>query len=44
MSILTNNFKAVAMFGGVAVICTVNYIFQGRKVYKGPVVYIRKDA
>lgn len=33
----------IAMFGGVALICIVNYAIHARKVYQGPVVYVAKD-
>ena len=33
----------VAMFGGVAILCVINYTVSGRKVYKGPVAYIRRN-
>jgi choline transport protein len=33
----------VVMFAGVAVIAMVNYLVHGRKVYKGPVVYVNRD-
>ncbi|KAF2715999.1 GABA-specific permease [Polychaeton citri CBS 116435] len=33
----------IAMFGGVAILCIINYAFAGRKVYKGPVVFIQRD-
>jgi hypothetical protein len=29
------------MFGGVAVICIVNYLVYARKFYKGPVVHVK---
>lgn len=34
----------VAMFGGVAIICIVNYFVYARRVYKGPVVHVIKEA
>ena len=34
---------AIAMFAGVALICSVNYVVNGRKVYKGPVVHVKSD-
>ena len=30
----------IAMFGGVAVICLVNYFVHARKIYRGPVVHV----
>lgn len=32
----------VAMFGGVAVVCVVNYLIYARKIYRGPVVHVVK--
>lgn len=32
----------VAMFGGVAVVCVVNYLVYARKIYRGPVVHVVK--
>ncbi|KAK6437770.1 hypothetical protein LTR95_006042 [Oleoguttula sp. CCFEE 5521] len=32
---------AIAMFAGVAVLCTIYYVVSGRKVYQGPVVKLR---
>ena len=34
---------AIAMFGGVAILCSINYFVNGRKYYKGPVVYLARD-
>ena len=34
---------SVAMFGGVVVICVINYYMLGRKVYRGPVVDVKRD-
>jgi hypothetical protein len=34
---------AIAMFGGVAILCAINYFVNGRKVYKGPVVYLNRE-
>jgi choline transport protein len=34
----------IAMFGGVAVICVVNYFVYARRVYRGPVVNVVKEA
>lgn len=31
---------AVAMFGGAAILCSANYLVNGRKYYRGPVVYL----
>ncbi|KAK5131255.1 hypothetical protein LTR08_001160 [Meristemomyces frigidus] len=31
---------AIAMFGGVAIICSINYVVSGRRIYKGPVVRV----
>ncbi|EOA83172.1 hypothetical protein ACJQWK_00061 [Exserohilum turcicum] len=31
---------AVVMFGGVAVLCLIDYVIRGRKQYKGPVVLV----
>ncbi len=33
----------IAMFGGVAIICIVNYLLHARNVYRGPVMYVAKD-
>ncbi|KAM0715137.1 hypothetical protein Q7P37_009602 [Cladosporium fusiforme] len=33
----------VAMFGGVAVVCVVNYFVNARRVYRGPVVHVVKS-
>ena len=33
----------IAMFGGIAIICIINYFTFGKKTYKGPVVHIVKD-
>lgn len=33
-------FAGIAMFGGVAVICLVNYFVHARKIYRGPVVHV----
>jgi len=33
----------IAMFGGVAVICIINYVVHARKVYQGPVVKVMKE-
>jgi len=33
----------VAMFLGVMVICLVNYLVMGRRIYAGPVVMVIKD-
>lgn len=33
----------IAMFGGVALICAVYYGVHGRKAYRGPVVYIKRN-
>jgi len=33
----------VLIFGAVVVIAGVYYFFHGRKVYVGPVAYVRKD-
>ncbi|GAB7328266.1 hypothetical protein MBLNU13_g00277t2 [Cladosporium sp. NU13] len=30
----------IAMFGGVAIICLVNYFVHARKIYQGPVVHV----
>ena len=32
---------AIAMFAGVAVICSIKYMVNGRKVYKGPVTHVK---
>lgn len=32
----------VAMFGGVAVVCVLNYVVFARRVYRGPVVHVVK--
>jgi choline transport protein len=34
----------IAMFGGVAIICAVNYFVYARRVYKGPVVHVIKEV
>jgi choline transport protein len=34
----------IAMFGGVAVLCAVNYFVYARRVYRGPVVNVVKEA
>lgn len=34
---------AIAMFGGVAILCSINYFINGRRYYKGPVVYLARD-
>ena len=36
------NLKSIgiAMFGGVAIICLVNYFVHARKIYRGPVVHV----
>lgn len=34
----------IAMFGGVAIICIVNYFVFARRVYRGPVVNVVKEA
>jgi amino acid transporter len=34
---------AIAMFGGVAILCSINYFVNGRRHYKGPVAYLAKD-
>jgi choline transport protein len=34
----------IAMFGGVAVLCALNYIVYARRVYRGPVVNVVKEA
>lgn len=34
----------IAMFGGAAVICIVNYYVYARRVYRGPVVHVVKEA
>jgi amino acid transporter len=34
---------AIAMFGGVAILCSINYFVKGRRYYKGPVAYLAKD-
>ncbi|KAI0485353.1 amino acid/polyamine transporter I [Xylariaceae sp. FL0804] len=31
---------AIAMFGGVAILCSINYVVTGKAHYRGPVVYI----
>jgi hypothetical protein len=33
-------FAGIAMFGGVAIICLVNYFVHARKIYRGPVVHV----
>lgn len=33
-------FVGIAMFGGVAIICLVNYFVHARKIYRGPVVHV----
>lgn len=33
----------IAMFGGVAILCVVNYLVHARKIYQGPVVAIVKN-
>ena len=33
----------IAMFGGVALICIINYAITGRKIYKGPVTSLQKE-
>ena len=30
----------IAMFGGVAIICLINYFVHARKIYRGPVVHV----
>lgn len=34
----------IAMFAGVALICLMNYLLSARKVYRGPVAFIRKST
>lgn len=34
---------AIAMFGGVAILCTINYFVNGRKYYRGPVVFLNRQ-
>lgn len=34
---------AIAMFGGAAILCSINYFVNGRKYYKGPVVYLARE-
>ena len=34
------NLTGIAMFGGVAIICLVNYFVHARKIYRGPVVHV----
>jgi hypothetical protein len=38
---LSDRNWGIAMFGGVAVICIVNYLVYARKFYKGPVVHVK---
>lgn len=33
----------IAMFGGVAVICIINYFVYARRVYRGPVTFVSKE-
>ena len=42
VSLLTMNW-AIVMFAGVAFLCSINYFVNGRRYYKGPVVYLVKD-
>ena len=34
---------AIAMFGGAAILCSINYFVNGRKYYRGPVVFLKKE-
>jgi len=34
----------IAMFGGVAALCAVNYFVASKRAYKGPVFYLRNDS
>lgn len=34
---------AIAMFGGVAILCSINYCVYGRRYYQGPVAYVTKE-
>ena len=42
LSVQTMNW-GVVMFAGVTLIAVTYYFIQGRKVYKGPVVYVNRD-
>jgi choline transport protein len=48
-AVLTGEFLSaqmnwgIAMFGGIAILCAFNYVVGPRKVYKGPVVHIKKQ-
>lgn len=33
----------IAMFGGAAIACSINYLLNARKVYKGPVVHVKEE-
>lgn len=33
----------IAMFGGVAIMCIINYAIIGRNTYRGPVAYVKKE-
>lgn len=38
----TMNWAAL-IWGAVVMIALVNYVLYGRKIYEGPVVYVKKD-
>jgi hypothetical protein len=39
---MTDLVLGIAMFGGVAILCAINYVVNGRKKYHGPVVFVKE--